>query len=240
MARFVIPAFLLLSALLSACQPLNQSEPEESAPARPEPAEATVPEEPDTAPEENEQRRRRIADELYEGLRALREDRLMTPPERSAYRHFRRALALDPDNELAREGMQDILERYLELARQAAWQGQFDNAETFVRRAALVDEEHPGLAQTREHIEQERERTHSVRMIPRQALNERSSALVSTLRESAREAVEQDLFVLITVPRDGQGRWIYDQMREAVDGQRLPANIEIGGQPSLRLVRRDS
>lgn len=240
MARLSARSVLLLSVgLLAACQPLRESEPE-TVQAPSQPAEDTEAGPGPEADDRSEQERRRLADTLYEGLRALRQDRLMTPPERSAYRYFSRALAFDPGNELALEGMQDIVERYLELSRQAAWQGQFDNAELYLRRAEQVDDEHPGINETRNGIQRERERTHSVEVISRQELSAQSQALVSTLEKLAREAAEEELFVLITVPRDGQGRWIYNRMQEALDGQRLRANIEIGDQPTVRLVSSGS
>lgn len=240
MARLSARSVLLLSVgLLAACQPLREPEPE-TVQAPSQPAEDTEAGPGPEADDSSEQERRRLADTLYEGLRALRQDRLMTPPERSAYRYFSRALAFDPGNELALEGMQDIVERYLELSQQAAWQGRFDNAELYLRRAGQVDDEHSGIDETRNEIQRERERTHSVEVISRQELSAQSQALVSTLEKLAREAAQEELFVLITVPRDGQGRWIYNRMREAVEGQRLRANIEIGDQPAVRLVSSGS
>src|SRR5690554_4099914 len=139
--RRCLPTLTLL-ALLAACQ---------AAPQRPVVLEPIPTVTPDPAPlpvrdlDEQERERRFIADILYDGMRALRADRLMTPAQDSAYRHFSRALALDPQNTVAQDGLQDIVQRYLQLADTASRQGQFGNAENFLRRAAQVDPDHSGI-----------------------------------------------------------------------------------------------
>ncbi|MEX2468702.1 MAG: hypothetical protein WD396_03010, partial [Pseudohongiellaceae bacterium] len=54
---------------------------------------------------------RTIADLLYEGLQALDEDRLLTPVDDNAHARFQRVLAYEPDNQLALEGLEDIVLR---------------------------------------------------------------------------------------------------------------------------------
>lgn len=230
---------VLLAAMLlvSACTPTTPAQP----PAAQQPATTPDPDfeamsAADRAAEDAERHRRYVADILYDGLRALRADRLMTPPEDSAYHYFNRALALDPGNTVALDGMADILQRYLQLADTAAWQGQFDNAEQFLRRAGQVDPQHPGIAQARTRLNTERERTHSVHVLDPRQLRSRDSALVDRLRALAATVVQADAFVLITAPNDEMGRWIYAQMQDALTEVRLRGDIEIGESPTVRLV----
>lgn len=186
--------------------------------------------------EDAERQRRYVADILFDGLRALRQDRLMTPAYDSAFHYFNRALALDPGNTVALEGMQDILQRYLQLADTASWQGQFDNAELFLRRAAQVDDTHPGISASRQRLNAERQRTHSVHLLDARQLSARNDAVVRQLRELASVVASLNAFVLITAPSDESGRWIYNQMQEALAEYRVRGDIEIGEQPSIRLV----
>ncbi|ALO47012.1 hypothetical protein [Pseudohongiella spirulinae] len=183
-----------------------------------------------------ERHRRYVADILYNGLRALRADRLMTPPEDSAFHYFNRALALDPGNTVAEDGLQDILQRYLQLADTASWQGQFDNAELFLRRAAEVDDQHPGIQVARDKLQLERQRTHSVYRIDSRGLRSRHEDVVRQLQDVAAVLAANDIFVLITAPSDETGRWIYAQLQDALSDQRVRADIEIGEQASVRLV----
>lgn len=230
----------LLVVWLTGCQsPAPQEEPSDSdlPPSGP-------PEVVQADPEEEarrERHRRRIADWLYEGLRAMREDRLMTPPDESAHAWFSRVLALEPDNELALEGIGDIAARYVELAELSARQGQFDNAERFLRRAALVDPDHPRIEAGRDRLALERQRTHSVHPLDAGAVARRNAGPLSSELSRVEELLTGNMdafYLLITAPDDDQGRWLYGLLRERLGVQRLPGDIEIGGQPSIRLVNR--
>jgi len=202
------------------------------------PAQEVAPEAVLVAPliDDEERQRRFIADILFDGMRALRADRLMTPAEDSAYYYFSRALAFEPDNQVAKDGMQDIVVRYLQLSDTAARQGQFDNAEQFLRRAAQVDERHTGIAAARRTLEAERQSTHSVHQLNARELRERQAGLSQQLHELAGLIAQIDAFVLITAPNDEAGRWIYAQLQETLGSYRVRGDIEIGAQPSVRLV----
>lgn len=186
--------------------------------------------------DEAERARRYVADILFEGMRALRTDRLMTPPENSAYHYFNRALALDPDNQIAKDGIRDIAARYLELADLAGRQGQFDNAESFLRRAAQVDNNHPGLESANRRLQSERQSTHSVTTLNSRDVINREASVVARLRELAQVVAETNAFVMITAPNDEHGRWMYMQIQDVLGDIRVRGDIEIGEQASVRLV----
>jgi len=61
----------------------------------------------------------KLPDLLYAGLQALDADRLLSPENNNAFNYFSRALVMDSDNEIAREGIAAIVARYLALARLA-------------------------------------------------------------------------------------------------------------------------
>lgn len=190
----------------------------------------------EAAREDAERHRRYIADILYDGMRALRADRLMTPPEDSAYHYFSRVLAFEPDNTVAHDGMRDIALRYLQLADTASRQGQFANAETFLRRAESVDDRLPAIAIARQTLATARAQTHSVHTLNNRALAGRQPSITQQLEDIARQVVAHNTFVLITAPNDELGRWIYAQLQASMTDARLRADIEIGEQASIRLV----
>jgi len=228
---------LLLGAGLLSCQPTQQPPPPRVIPA-PQPAPLIDTSEQDAAAAFREELRQQLAlaDLLYEGLRALAADRLMTPAEGSALSIFNRVLSNHPENQVALDGIRDIAGRYLELADTAARQGHFDNAQLYLRRAETVYPEHQKLAAAARLLEFERQRTHSVHTINARQLNARSEILIEQLQEIAVQVRDRNLFLMITAPNDTLGRWIYAQMQSAVEGYRLRADIEIGEQPALRLV----
>ena len=219
----------------------------ESAPAPEQPPETpAVPVEPEAEPplvrptlDAEERYRRMIADWLYDGLRALQDDRLLTPSASSAHHYFSRVLALEPDNELAREGLQDIVNRYAQLAETASRQGQFENAELFLRRGERVNADHSVLDQGRAVLQTERERTYSVHTLDGRSVANRSDVAREQLLAIAKDLAESrdELFVLVTAPNDDQGRWMFTLIRDALDEPRLRGSIEIGSQPSVRLLR---
>lgn len=179
---------------------------------------------------------RMIADLLFEGLKALNANRLMTPPEVSAHAYFMRVLAIEPQNAVALKGIQDIVAQYLLLAEQASRQGQFENARNYLHRAEQVDRTHAGIASAWVALEAEMLSTDVVHSLNARELASQSAALTEQLAQIAMQARDSGAFFLITAPNDAQGRWIYLQMQAAVEGHRLRGNIELGDTPTIRLI----
>ena len=179
-----------------------------------------------------------IADLLYEGLQALDANRLTTPLDNNAHSRFSRVLAYQRDNKIALQGIQDIVTKYLGLAHGAGRRGQFDNAELMIERAKFVDESHPGIAPAMQALLLERQSTDKFYHLDAQQLASHSESMQEKLKEIGAYARDNETFVLITAPTDGQARWVYLQMQEASEGYRLRANIEIGELATVRLIKR--
>lgn len=177
-----------------------------------------------------------IADLLYEGMKALNANRLLTPPDISAHAYFSRVLSVEPANGVALNGIQEIVSRYLLLAEQAGRQGQFDNARQYLRSAEDVDHSHAGIAAAWVMLEAEMNSSDVVHAISASALASRSAALMDELGKIGVQARDSGAFFLITAPNDTQARWIYSQMQAGVVGHRLRGNIELGDSPTVRLI----
>jgi hypothetical protein len=178
---------------------------------------------------------RLIADVLFEGLQALEDDRLLTPLEDNAYSRFQRVLALDSENQIAKEGIEKILLRYVALSQQASRRGLFDNAEELLARAKFIDEDHSALTQALFSLKEERESGDLIFNLDSTELLNRSDAMVSQLGHIAEQARDREAFFLIIAPNDNLARWMYLQMRNAVEGYRLRGNIELANQTTIRL-----
>ena len=63
----------------------------------------------------------------------------------------------------------------------------------------------------------------------------RTDGAVAQLENIAQQAKEHNAFFLIIAPNDSLARWMYLQMRNAVEGFRLRGNIELANQTSIRL-----
>jgi len=181
------------------------------------------------------ERRRLIADLLFKGLQALDDDRLLTPVDDSAHARFKRVLAYQPNNELALEGLESIVLRYVELADDATRQGLFEEAEVMLGRARFVDDSHPAIAAAEQRLGQEQDSGDLFFDLNASQIIARSESVQGQLADIAEQAKEHEAFFLITAPSDEQARWMYSVMREAVDGYRLRGNIELASRYSIRL-----
>jgi hypothetical protein len=178
---------------------------------------------------------RMIPDILYAALQALSEDRLLTPVDDNAHGRFKRVLAMDPRNELALEGLQDIVVRYLQLAEESMRRGSFDEAETLLGRARFVDPSHPGIASTAEALRLEMTSNDLFFKLDYPIYSARSELAQNELADIARQTREHEAFFLITAPNDDLARWMVSVMREAVSGYRLRGNIELSSRLGIRL-----
>lgn len=80
----------------------------------------------------------RLQSLLDDARTALAENRLTTPADDNAFDLFQSALSLDPGNEIALGGMEQIIRRYVALARNAVDRGRYQGAITLGGRARQV------------------------------------------------------------------------------------------------------
>ena len=181
-----------------------------------------------------------LPDLLYAGLQALDADRLLTPADDNAFSYFARALAMDSDNKIAKEGVDAIVARYLALAREAIGNGSFDSAELMIERAKLVDATVTDIALVQVELANERESGDLFFTFDGAAVSAQSDQSRNELGAIAKRARECSAFFLITAPNDSTARWMFSVMRESVEGYRLRGNIELSSQTGVRLRLPDS
>ena len=234
------PQMLFLSSilLLAACesqQPVEPGDASSSAPLAEIPEIRPLSESPIVIPVKPTPQESLVADTLFKGLQALDQDRLLTPIDDNAYMRFQKVLAIDPRNEIALDGIEKILLRYVELSREASRRGLFDDAEAFLNRAEFVNKEHSLLSEARALLQSEKSSGDLFFSLDNEDFINRTDAAVFRLGEIAQQAKSDDAFFLITAPNDSLARWMYLQMRSAVGGYRLRGNIELANQISIRL-----
>ena len=224
--------------LFVACESQTTISPEDTIPASPmieSPSIRPAGEPEIVLPSQPSQEERFVADTLFEGLQALDQDKLLTPVDDNAYSRFQRILAIDPSNEIALEGIEQILLRYIELSVEASRRGQFDDAESFLERAAFVDKDHSALNEAQVLLDSEINSEDLIFNLDSEDFMNRTEEAVAQLEKIARQAREHNAFFLIIAPNDSLARWMYLQMRSAVEGFRLRGNIELANQISIRL-----
>lgn len=181
-------------------------------------------------------RQRIMADMLYEARLAYEDNRLQSPPGNNAYDMFRAILDFDPDNEVALQGIRDIVLRYIELADAAMNVRQYDNAEALLRRAASIDQQSEDVANARRQLEQARNIQMEIFALDAEQITDRSLEIMVELGEIGQYIQEKEATFLINARTDEEGRWIYRIMREAVGGYRLRGNIAVDSEPSIQVV----
>ncbi|MFT4863748.1 MAG: hypothetical protein ACI95C_002982 [Pseudohongiellaceae bacterium] len=176
-----------------------------------------------------------IADLLYEALQALDSDRLLTPVDDNAHGRFKRVLAYEPGNDIALQGLKDIVQRYLQLAQQSTRRGLFEEARTFIDNAKFIDGNDSRIEPVWLALQAELSSNDLFFILNTKEFSARTETAIAKLEDIARQARQANAFFLITAPNDELGRWMFAVMRDAVAGYRLRGNIELSSQTSIRL-----
>ncbi|WHI48901.1 hypothetical protein [Microbulbifer sp. VAAF005] len=73
--------------------------------------------------------------------------------------------------------------------------------------------------------------------LPAGELAARSAGLVEQLQRVAGRIRSEQLRVIIVARSDAEGRWVYQQLREAVPGYRVRGDIKVGNPAKLILIK---
>ena len=228
-ARRAAFAALVLAPLLAVLEGCAVPPPAPPPPAAPPPQPAPAP----TPAPGNQARLHALLDAAEEALAA---DRLTTPPPDSAFRYYSLALEIAPDHQPAREGLERIVERYLELTAKAIGHRRWESARRLLERAATVDEQHPGIAPLRTQVDLLAAAERRTLALDRTALRARQGAVARQLAAFGRDARRSGARVTIRAPNDATARWIYDQLSRAAGDQRIRGSIEIGLPPQVEVL----
>lgn len=198
------------------------------------------PEKP-AGPSPEEIRRRNVEFFLQRAEAAQARGYLTQPAGASAYDYYLRVRQLDPGNSRAAAGIQTIVIDLVGRARDALRRRSFGQVNSFLNRAEQLAPGNALVEEVRAQLVRERSRA-SVRLpqgdtiaLPAGALSAKSEPAIQLLQRTARRIQREDLRVVIIARSDAEGRWIYQQLREAVSDYRVRANIRVGGPPQLIL-----
>ena len=90
---------------------------------------------------------------LSKGQQSLDDFRLLLPEEDNAYRYFHAVLLLDPGNEAAIAGMQEIVDRYIALVKKATDRHENDRAKRYVMRGLSIQPDNRELLVLQDRID---------------------------------------------------------------------------------------
>lgn len=181
---------------------------------------------------------------ILNGEYTLARDQLLTPVNDNAFDYFRAALKLEPNNQRAKGGLQGIVMRYVDFARQAAARGNYSAATTMLNNARIVDPENLLIKEVSDALSEQIKSAPPVEsykggnnefLLDTALLGKDDPQILSRLVEIVQKLKETNSFAMIIARTDNEGRWIYQKMREAVPGYRVRGDIKIGSPPRVKL-----
>lgn len=240
MCNFVGRSVLLLGVILtlSACQIPFYANQKKPAPVAPIPV---APPKPVITKEQQV-----VKMLILNGEYTLSQNQLLTPTNDNAYDYFRAALKLDPNNQRAKGGLQGIVMRYVDLARQAAARGNYTQATTMLNNARIVDPTNLLIKEVSAGLTEQIKSAPPVEpyrgganefLLDAGALGKDDPQILAKLSDIAQKSIATNSLVMIIARTDIEGRWIYQKMRDAVPGQRVRGDIKLGGPPRIQLVK---
>ncbi len=239
--------FVMLICMMAACQSTMPRKGADNAPTSEAPTITPVATPIVIAPRREKLEQRLLA----QAEDAFRRGRFTTPEHDNAYDKFHSVLLLNSESAQARAGIQAILLRYAELVRSALRQGRIRTAKNYLKHvelfypanALLMDlkKEIRHVQQTvRVHDQGDLKKSdvpvHEEVVLPRRELDQRSDTVKQALAEIGQRLKQTDESVLIFARNDREGRWIYKQLKAAVQDYRVRGDIRIGRAPKVRIL----
>ena len=193
--------------------------------APPPPAE--VQPEPEPKPEPPPLDNRVLFPRLDAAEQAIADNHLTYPEEGSAYSIYLEILKTYPNQEDAIRGIERIVEAYVALSMRALERRQFAAARSMLARARLIEPGHPSIAPSAAQLRLIEEADRETLSFKQADVRSKAATLVAQLRNLAQTADGRTCRFIISARSDGQGRWIYQQLSEGLNRQRLRAQIKI-------------
>ncbi|MBV1878655.1 MAG: hypothetical protein KUG79_13505 [Pseudomonadales bacterium] len=166
---------------------------------------------------------------------ALDEKRLTTPSGNNAHNYFLQILDFNPHNRLAKQGIEDIVEQYLQWAIKTADQQDLNKARYYLNKARAVNPAHPDIIRIENKLLKQSNTASKVYPLSKDALTSRSETLVNQLQNIAQLIEQFEASVVISAPSDAKGRWIYQQLNTATDS-RLRATFKKAATANVRII----
>ncbi len=134
-----------------------------------------------------DRQRRAVEQKLESGHANLSAGNLITPSDNNALNDFRAVLELDPANQDARQGINQIVAHLLDRAEQAMAGGDIKQAETWLNRVIAIEPDNINAGALAEQISDHRARIEAQRLLAEQ--KEREDALHRVQEEERQRAV---------------------------------------------------
>jgi hypothetical protein len=226
-SRVFALSLLIVSLLLSTACQLKKTPP----PPAPKPVVEDVVEE-----EVEDPKAAQVYQLLLRANQAMQRDRLMKPEGDNAWFWFREVLYVEPDNAEAKAGIQRMGQRYVELATDAYRSGNSAQAELLLSRAKMLGADPALIGGVKFRMQKGQLFAPNEFALDAAALAERSAQISQRLAEVATLVKQKNSRIVIVAASDDDGRWIYQQLRDALPEFALRGDIQRGKTPHIVLL----
>lgn len=179
------------------------------------------------------QGRARLQSLLDDASAALAANRLTTPADDNAFDLFQSALSLDPDNDVAQAGMEQIIRRYVRLAQRAVDRGRYQSAVTLGKRARQVARQitlTDSVAEALDSVEEYGYEQTIARAVEAERVGDRARA-ASQYRSAAlfkpEDATIEEALARLALPPEPEGPYV--ERDELLDGGEGPEMLVADG-----------
>ena len=162
---------------------------------------------------------------LQSARQHLASGQITTPPGANAVQDFREVLKLDPDNQTARDGLEEIYQLQMQSATSLTAQGKFDEAESALSTAESIHAGTVAVRLARQQLDEARNAYEQARLEQQQRQQE-SRALELEKQKQAQEQLrfEQDKARLQAAnKREQQAPAVAEQAQAAIKQEQPPA-----------------
>ncbi|VUD40348.1 hypothetical protein TDB9533_00134 [Thalassocella blandensis] len=182
---------------------------------------------------------------------AFRKGNFFYPTHDNAFDRFNAVLLLNPDNQQAKAGLQAILLRYTTVTRESIGEGRLSSAKSYLQELEEFYPDQPLVKKLRRQFNEKQKTMYRPKeqimkaekhldyeeiKLSGTALGDRSKAVVEALSSIAQRLQSTDESILIFARSDKEGRWIYKQMKQAVNDYRIRGDIRISSTPRIRIL----
>tara|TARA_X000000950_G_scaffold261498_2_gene331834 strand:+ start:1041 stop:1709 length:669 start_codon:yes stop_codon:yes gene_type:complete len=180
----------------------------------------------------------RIQDLLTQAQLAYQAGDLTYPEASSALFYYQQILELNPTFEPAQRGIEQIVEHFVSNAISALERRQFARSRSMLARAQLIDPQHPAIQPTAAQVALLSNA--NIKRIKFSGADLRSqgfrvAAQITDLVDSG----SGNCRYIIAAPNDAQGRWVYDQIKNAQGDTRPIAQITIARPSHIEQICTD-
>ncbi len=158
---------------------------------------------------------------------AIADDRLTFPQGDNALDFYHQILAIQPDQEDALRGLEQLVEIYVKMAQEALDYERYATARSMLARAQLIVPGHLSIEPTQAQIRLIEDAQKTQLKLDQQALNNQAMTLKAELQSLGSSPAQSQCRFVIYAKNDPQGRWIYQQLASAKPDSRLRAEIKI-------------